>query len=108
MPRYLIKLIDEKDNNKSYYLEWSTIVDAPVTFGMSLEDFAKYYQEEYGRHGMLDFEQRVRRLEEKGTTCPHDKNVDETISGNRAGKNETELTKEEIIDWYCRKKEEPK
>jgi len=26
MPRYIIKLED-------YYLEWSTVVDAPVTFG---------------------------------------------------------------------------
>jgi hypothetical protein len=95
MPRYIIKLADK-------YLEWSTIVDAPVTNGMSLEEFKEYYKSEYGVQGLNGLEERLKRVEEKGTSSIYEGSVDEVISGNRAGDNEKKLTKEEIIEKYCR------
>jgi hypothetical protein len=41
MGRFICKFEDKDD---VYYLEWSTVVDAPVTFGMSLEEFKEYYR----------------------------------------------------------------
>jgi len=88
-------------------MEWSTVVDAPVTFGMTLEEFTAHYKDEYGRHGLqFEFEQRMKRVEEKGTSSQLHDSVDEVISGNRAGKNETCLTKEQIIAGYCRNRDE--
>ena len=96
MPRMIVKLDD-------HYLEWSTVVDAPVTFGMTLEEFTEYYQAEYGRSGMREFEDRMERVQEKGTSAFLYDSADDLIAHNRAGKNETCLSKEQIIDYYCRK-----
>ncbi len=100
MGRSIIKI----DN---YYLEWSSVVDAPVTFGMSLDEFKEYYKEQYGLNGMEELSQRLERVEEFGTSSRFYKNVDEFISHNRAGKDGKCLTVEEVIKWYCIKKEEP-
>ncbi len=99
MPRYIVKLTDE---NVDYYMEWSTIVDAPITFGMSLEEFKEYYQEEYGRRGMEDeFENRMKRVEKKGTSSIIDSSVEAVISCNLAGDEGECLTRQEIIQKYC-------
>lgn len=100
MPRMICKLTDPKTKT-DYYFEWSTVVDAPVTFGQSLEDFKEYYRNEYGQSSVRDFEDRMKRVEAKGTSSQIYDNVDELISGNRAGDDETELTKEEILEQYC-------
>lgn len=41
MPRFIIKLTDPKDG-LSYYLIWSTVVDAPVTYGLSLDEIKEW------------------------------------------------------------------
>ena len=95
MGRYIIKL-------EEFYLEWSTIVDAPVTYGMKIDDFKEYYKEEYGSHGMKDLPDRLERIEENGVSAyPPDNDLDSLLAYNRAGKNESVLTKEEIIKEYC-------
>ena len=57
MPRYILKI---NDGSKDYYLLWSTVVDAPVTQGMSLREFKKYYQSEYGEQGMINLPPTLR------------------------------------------------
>lgn len=95
MGRLIIKLEDK-------YMEWSTIVDAPVTPGMSYFDFREYYTKEHGETSVMIFDERMSRVHSKGTSSFDDENVDETISANRAGENESCLTKEEIINRYCK------
>jgi len=105
MPRYAMKIHDEK-LNKDWYLEWSTIVDAPVTYGMSLEEFTEYCRSEYGNsHMRLEFDDRMKRVEEQGSSCYFDTDgINHYFEYNRAGKNETVLNKEGILDKYCRNK----
>lgn len=100
MPRYIVKLVDKKEN-KDYYMEWSTVVDAPVTYGMSLEEFKTYYKDEYGKQGMDGLDERLNRVNEKGTSCMLDKSAEETISFNRAGKNGECISVEEIFRIFC-------
>jgi len=99
---YLVKLIDPVDN-RAYYMEWSSICDGPNTYGMSLEEFAAYYRDEYGR---LEFEHRfpnrMKRVEEFGTSERRETSVHGTIGFNRAGKNETVLSFEQILEHFCR------
>lgn len=95
MPRYIIKLNEQ-------YLEWSTIVDAPVTRGMTLEDFKIYYLKSYGELALSELKKRLERVESKGTSSQIYESLDALIEGNRAGEDESELTKQEIIDKYCR------
>lgn len=99
MPRYIVKLTDK---DKSWYMEWSTIVDAPYSYGMSLEEFREYYKECYGTYSLPELETRLERVEEKGTSSMLHKSAEDTISFNRAGKKETQLTVKQIIDHFCK------
>jgi len=94
MPRYIVKLDD-------YYLEWSTVVDAPVTFGMSLDGFRVYYQAEYGNAGLPVLMKRLERVESKGISSLIHESADDLLTFNRAGPNESTLTRDEILTAYC-------
>lgn len=95
MGRFIIKLHE-------YYLEWSTVTDSPVTFGMTLNDFVEYYRAEYGRHGYRDLKMRLERVEKYGSSAHQTQYwLPSLFVGNRAGPNETELTEEEIYHAYC-------
>lgn len=96
-------------DNQAYYLEWSTVSDAPTTLGMTKEEFREYYQKEYGLDGIRrHYEEKMELVEEKGISSRFYKNVNELIYNNRAGPNEENLTKEEIIEHYCDVKEKSK
>ena len=97
MGRYIVNL-------DQYYLEWSTIVDAPVTWGMSLSAFMDYYQKQYGVAAMDKLDARLARVSKKGNSAT---SRHFSIGYNRAGPNETQLTKDEIIEWYCIKRKNP-
>ena len=101
MPTYIIKLTDE-NTQKDYYLEWSTIVDAPVTSGMALDKFKKNYKRRYGLNGVSTLDARLERVEKNGTSgySPF-ANLNDLIKGNHAGDDGKELSKIEIIEKYC-------
>jgi hypothetical protein len=103
MPHYIVKL-DTKDGPR--YLEWSTVVDAPVTYGMTLDDFTQYWRKEYGAAADRGdrLEARLRDVESKGTDSYSDASVDATIANNRAGAGETCLTKEQLVEYYCHRR----
>jgi hypothetical protein len=94
MARFIVKLHE-------HYFEYSTIVDAPVTMGMSRAEFDEYYQDVYGTNGMRDLPERMERVEAKGTSAHGDKDAADTLFLNRAGPDETELTVDEIYQAYC-------
>lgn len=104
MGTYIVKI---PCDGIEYYLEWSSIVDAPVTHGMTIEEFTEHYKEKYGSDGLSKLDDRLRRVHETGTSdavCREP--VEEWIKNNRAGDNETELTLDQIVDEYIRRKPE--
>lgn len=84
-----------------FYLVWSSIVDAPITRGLTKQGLIDWIKEKYGSEGLksVDFE----RLESIGTTSMFDKSVHDTIAYNRAGDGETQLDYSGIIEKYCSK-----
>jgi hypothetical protein len=76
------------------YLEWSSVVDAPVTYLMSREEFLTYLTEEYGRAGVLDFETRMARVDAQGTSSKLGTTKESLLSFNRAGPDESCITTE--------------
>lgn len=90
MPRYVCKL-------DGLYFEWSTVVDAPVTCGMTLTEFEAYYRDEYGYSGAPRLAERLVRVAEKGTSSHLHRDIGELIQNNRAGCNETCATRQEIV-----------
>ena len=93
MGRYIIKL-------GNYYLEWSSIVDAPVGFGMTLDEFTAHYREHYGTDSMDDLARRLERVERTGTSA-HNYVLADIITANRAGPKECSLRQQEIYEAYC-------
>lgn len=98
MGRFLIKLNDKK---KSYYMEWSTVVDAPTTYGLSLRELKSYIKDEYGNEGLRDLPMRLERIKEHNHSLYSKETVNELIRGNRAGKNERKISVKQIIEDYC-------
>ena len=98
MPRYIVRL---SDAGRDWYLEWSTVVDAPITYGASLDEFREHYRSEYGEDGMRHLDERLRRVAANGTSSQMGESAEQLISGNRAGDDESELSMAAIIQKYC-------
>lgn len=93
MPRYILKLDDK-------YCEWSTVVDAPVTAFMTIGQFKTYYVEEYGSRSLDSLVDRLRRVESHGTSAQFGLSADNLISDNRAGDDESTLSRSELLEQY--------
>jgi len=97
MGRYIVKLEHE---GIAYYLEWSKVVDAPVSYGMPLDEFKEYCKNLYGESGMRGLLYSLARVEAKGVSAIDYANVEELTGFNRAGEKQTCLSLEQIIDYY--------
>jgi hypothetical protein len=102
MPRFTVKIKDR-------YFHWSTVVDAPITDGLTLEEFRRWYIKEYGRNGYEKemFDRMIQRLEKypavNGSGIVIAETLREALRGNRAGKNENHLTSKQIYEQYRKK-----
>jgi hypothetical protein len=84
---------------KDRYFEWSSIVDAPISYGMTFEQLMGYYRYQYGQSGVEGLERDRAKLEETGTTYRRH-TAEEVIDMNRAGENEEKLTADEIYERF--------
>lgn len=86
MPHYMVKLADDA------YVEWSTVVDAPITHVMTRTQAAH------------DDPERVERCDKNGHSAMwfEAQTAEQLVSGNRAGAGETELSLPEILKQYKR------
>ncbi len=89
MPRYIGKIDDR-------YFEFSTIVDAPVTYLMTREEFEAYYCSEYSNSATDKFAERMERADRKGTSSMIDDSFEDMISCNRYGDGESCLSVDEF------------
>lgn len=102
MARVIFKLEDPREGEEPWYLEWSTVVDAPVTYGMRMDEFLEHYQNSYGTEGMRGLGERLKRVEANGHSSLIDEPGLKWINNfNRAGPNETHLTTDQIFQIYC-------
>jgi hypothetical protein len=103
MGRGLVRF--ERDG-REWFVEWSTVVDAPITYGLTEAELRDYIREEYGRQGSADLDERIVRCRGTGTSFRGETGPT-VILGNRAGHNEALLSEDEIVEWYCVRREEP-
>lgn len=83
------------------YIIYSSIVDAPITRGMTLAELKTYIREKYGRDGIRDLDMRLKRVETKGTSSFDDVSARDTVAFNRAGLKETCLSMEQLVEFFC-------
>lgn len=92
MSRFIVKhTMDGTD----LFQVWSTIVDAPITGVGDLADLRAYWREEYGRQGIEDLERRMEAPNGRAFST-----IDDAVTCNRAGKDGTRLTKQQVVDYY--------
>ena len=84
---------------KDRYMEWSTIVDAPVSPALAIDDFREWYRDKYGRVGLRDFENDLEEIDERGTNYNYTK-LETVVELNRAGEKEARITLDEIYERY--------
>jgi hypothetical protein len=102
MPRYIIKM---KKGDESAYLVWSTVTDSPITKGMTLEDLQAFVEFEEGASGLARLPERMERVERFGTSALIPMSVEELMTFNRAGPNESELSYDGVWDNFVANKE---
>lgn len=93
MPRCIIKIKDK-------YFEWSTIVDAPVTYAMTKKELEEEIKLQHGLHGLKELPGRLERVKKYGTSFQIPTKLKDLLMCNRAGDNEEELTEDEIYKKY--------
>lgn len=102
MPSYIYKFGPDE------YVEWSTIVDAPVSTLMTREEMAEYLFREYGHLNPAyheidkqEIEKRLQRTDEWNSSAYEDMGKVQTpkdlVSINRAGPREGHLTAGQIL-----------
>ncbi len=70
---------------------------------MTLDEFMDYYKEEYGNEGLRRLPERMKRVNETGTSDGVSRlPLERWIECNRAGENESQATLEQIADKYIR------
>lgn len=87
-------------HHDGHFFLWSSIVDAPVTFGMTRHEFEEHWRDEYGRRGLEDLGPRIERALAKGTSSMLHPSLLALTRFNRAGFKGNTLTFDEIIRIY--------
>lgn len=85
---------------RDWYLIWSTCVDAPISYGMTLEQLHRWFEKELGELGLRSLPSRLSRVEETGTSYALG-DLESLIARNHAGSEGKTLSLEEIKEVYC-------
>ncbi len=94
MANYIVKLKKDK------YVEWSTVVDAPITYILTREQMIAHLDEQYGVSSVTNNQLRLDRADENGTSAMFNQTRGDLLSCNRAGDNEEKLTLKAILEKY--------
>lgn len=83
------------------FCEWSTIVDAPVSYLMTEEELTEYIKEKYGTEGLRQLPERMERVKANGTSSLHGETKKDLLSCNRAGARERRVrTEKEMVKRF--------
>lgn len=93
MPKYIAKI-------NGLYCEWSTIVDAPTTYLLTLDQFREHYRTEYGESGMRQLDERLARVDLQGTSSQLGHTPGDLVASNHAGDGGECLTLAELVEQY--------
>lgn len=81
------------------FMQWTSVTDSPVTPLLPEPLFAQFWKDEYGRSGMVDYENLMEIAKERGCSS-YFSTTDEVLKHNQAGEDGKKLTKAQIIAAY--------
>lgn len=94
-------------HHKGAYNLYSPISDAPIfSKAITLEQLKKHIGDEQGKAGLRYLPERLERAHAKGTS-EINSTLDDTIFCNRAGDNESHLSKKEFIRRFLSLENKP-
>lgn len=88
-------IVKHRVAGRERYLVWSTVVDAPVTYGLSLRQLRIFWRGEYGRVGLESLDSDLARGHRVMSVASIARGP-----SNRAGAEETSLSVAQIVDYY--------
>jgi hypothetical protein len=87
-------------HNGAYNI-FGTIADAPhYSSALTLDQLRQVMKENYGEHGLRTLPERLERAHKTGCSHIGGWTLDECIAGNRAGPNESAVSRDEFIAKY--------
>lgn len=101
MPTDLIFIVKFNTPAGPRYLEWSTGIAAPLTWGMTRSQFEAYYRDRYGWEGMRALPDRFKRVERLGTSSYDEGERESLVMSNQAGAHGAKMSLGQIVEYYC-------
>lgn len=97
------------DNGQERFIVWSSVVDAPITFACTAKQIVEMFVEEARQDAKQMALAMIDRARASGSSSRTSARTlaDVAAGANRAGPDESELTEDEIIEFYVRRKENP-
>jgi hypothetical protein len=105
VPSFYVRVGDTEPDGP-WVVEWSTVVDAPVTYGMRRDEVEKHHREQYGVDGAVRLPRLMSELDARGISS-RGTSRETVLQVNRAGHHEACATEAEIVEWYCRRRADP-
>lgn len=107
MSKFIVRLVD---GDEPRYVEWSTVVDAPITYLMTRDELQEFLIEDAveraREEAIRDWPLRMARVDATGTSAYGRGDADDEISCNRAGPDESHLPTRQAIAEYLREQEQ--
>lgn len=98
MSRGIVSLRDA--DGTLWYFEWSTIVDAPVTYRMTRAELEQYVSGYEGADGVRELALRMERVDSKGASFRDDDRASVLLL-NKAGPDDGHLSEAQICECYA-------
>lgn len=96
-----------RPDEEEKFLVWSSITDSPITFSCTAEEAINFFVEDAAERMRKEATEMIERARERGTSSRLGGTVAATISANRAGPNEVEMSVDEVFEFYVRRNEQP-
>ncbi len=101
--------LHDKKTDRDYFLEWTNVTNDAECYGMDRITYIDYHRRLYGYDGTDEYtnDKFIESLDNAmkfGTSLRGDKGqkLDELIEYNFSGKNGKTISKEKVIEKYCR------
>lgn len=89
------------------FIIWSSITDSPITFACTHDQVIAFYEEEARKNAHKEATAALARAHARGSSSMAGSTLQSMASFNRAGPKESQLTEDEILEFYVRRKEDP-
>jgi hypothetical protein len=89
------------------FLIWSSVVDAPIGFACTAEEFAAFVVRDAVNQARSDAENMLARARLVGTSSRMVECLWDIACANRAGPGERHISEDEVLEFYVRRKEMP-